>query len=124
MLAAEAIWTRAIARAFQKLGHAARVSTRLMDQFNRKKSDFHCGVRKIAMRPDGRGKKIVDKIALSNMGYRYRVLLLKTMAKVSFLQDALPWLKRVSQDPAFHKQVRGYAREYHKHLKRQLAQQQ
>ncbi len=114
----------AIVRAFQKLGHAARVSKRLMDQFNRKTSDFHCGVRKIVLRPDGRGKKIVDFVALAQMAYRYRVLLLKTMAKVSFLQDALPWLKRVSGDPAFHKQTRGYAREYYRSLKRQLAQEQ
>lgn len=114
----------AIVRAFQKLGHAARVSKRLMDQFNRKTSDFHCGVRRLVLRPDGRGKKIVDKLPLSQMSYRYRVLLLKTMAKVSFLQDALPWLKRVSTDPAFHKQVRGYAREYYLALKRQVARQE
>lgn len=114
----------AIVRAFQKLGHAARVSKRLMDQFNRKTSDFHCGVRKIVLRPDGRGTKIVDKLPLAMMADRYRVLLLKTMAKVSFLQNALPWLKRVSQDPTFHKQVRGYAKEYYRALQRQLAREQ
>lgn len=113
-----------IVRAFGKLGHAARVSKRLMDQFNRKTSDFRCGVRQIVLRPDGRGKKIVDKLSLAKLSYRYRVLLLKTMGKVSFLQDAIPWLKRVSQDPAFHKQVRGYAREYYRQLQRQLAREQ
>lgn len=114
----------AIVRAFGKLGNAARVSKRLMDQFNRKTSNFHCGVRQLVLRPDGRGKKIVDQLALAKMSYRYRVLLLKTMAKVSFLQDALPWLKRVSQDDAFHKQTRGYAREYHRRLQQQLARDQ
>jgi len=113
-----------IVRAFGKLGHAARVSKRLMDQFNRKTSDFRCGVRRVVLRPDGRGKKIVDNLSLSSMAYRYRVLLLKTMAKVSFLQDAIPWLERVSRDPAFHKQVRGYAREYHRQLERQVARDQ
>ncbi len=114
----------AIVRAFQKLGSAARVSKRLMDQFNRKGSKFSCGVLKIVLRPDGRGSKIVDKLPLAMMSDRYRVLLLKTMAKVSFLPDALPWLKRVSEDPVFHKQVRGYAREYRRALLRQLAKEQ
>jgi hypothetical protein len=114
----------AIVRAFQKLGHAARVSGRLMDQFNRKTSDFHCGVRQLVLRPDGRGTKIVDRLPLARLSDRYRVLLLKTMAKVSFLEDALPWLKRVSQDQAFHKQVRGYAREYYRLLQLQLAREQ
>jgi hypothetical protein len=114
----------AIVRAFQKLGSAAQVSTLLMAQFNHKGSTFTCGVHKIVLRPDGRGSKIVDKLPLAMMSDRYRVLLLKTMAKVSFLQDALPWLKRVSEDSAFHKQVRGYAREYYRLLQRQLAKQQ
>jgi len=114
----------AIVRAFQTLGHAALVSKRLMDQFNRKTSDFHCGIRQLVLRPDGRGKKIIDRLTRARVSDRYRVLLLKTLAKVSFLEDALPWLKRVSEDPAFHKQVRGYAREYHRRLKLQLARQQ
>ncbi len=114
----------AIVRALGRLGSAARVSVRLMAEFNHKSSGFVCAARKVVLRPDGRGKKIVDQLVLAKMARRYRVLLLQTMAKVSFLPDALPWLDRVSRDPAFHKQTRGYAREYYRSLKRQMAREQ
>ncbi|MFH2010595.1 MAG: HEAT repeat domain-containing protein [bacterium] len=110
----------AIVRAFGSLGHAARVSKPMMDEFQRKTSDFDCKRLTVVLRPDGRGKQIHDKVHLAGMTERYRVQILRTMAKVKFLEDAVPWLKQVSLNHAYHKRVRAYAKEYHSRLQRQI----
>lgn len=105
--------------ALGKLGHAALVSKSLMDEFLRKSSDFACERHSAVLRPDGQGKRIHDKLHLVGSASRYRLRILRVMNKIGFLDDALPWLKRIAAPHGpYHKHVRAYARSRYEALRK------
>ncbi|MDY0004902.1 MAG: HEAT repeat domain-containing protein [Polyangia bacterium] len=111
-----------IVESLGQLGDAARVSKALMDEFNRKGSDFKCETRALVLRPDGRGRRLHDKIHVVSTVELYRIKLLRSLGRVGFLDDAMPWLKRIA-DPGspYPQEVRAYAGEQHRALARQMA---